>query len=154
MEDHPRRRKILQRLVLTKSIVSLPVTKIFLVTLFCHIVDIIPAQLHSRILNELHITHSGMTRMKSQARSLIYWPNLDKDIEDASKSCKTCLEHLKQPPKFNKHPWEYPFYPWERIHVDNAGPVHNKYLLIVVDAYSTFLQVFVSSSMTSEATCC
>nr|XP_018907425.1 PREDICTED: uncharacterized protein K02A2.6-like isoform X1 [Bemisia tabaci] len=113
---------------------------------------VIPAKLQKRILEELHLAHSGITKMKSLARSIVYWPNIDQDIEQLAKTCEACLSHSKAPPKFS-HPWEYPTAPWERIHIDYAGPICGKYLLIVVDAYSKWLQVFPSQSMTSEATC-
>ncbi|XP_072161434.1 uncharacterized protein K02A2.6 [Bemisia tabaci] len=113
---------------------------------------VIPAKLQKRILEELHLAHSGITKMKSLARSIVYWPNIDQHIEQLAKTCEACLSHSKAPPKFS-HPWEYPTAPWERIHIDYAGPICGKYLLIVVDAYSKWLQVFPSQSMTSEATC-
>ena len=42
---------------------------------------IIPKSLRSAVLEELHCTHPGMTRMKELARSYIWWPNLNVQIE-------------------------------------------------------------------------
>ncbi|KAL6431948.1 hypothetical protein ACFW04_007405 [Cataglyphis niger] len=40
--------------------------------------------------------------MKSLARSFIYWPGIDSDIESAAKSCAECARHAHAPPKFIK----------------------------------------------------
>ena len=39
------------------------------------------------------------------------------------------------------HPWEWPSKPWERLHIDFAGPLLAKSFLIVVDAYSKWAEV-------------
>uniref|UniRef100_A0A1X7VL64 Integrase zinc-binding domain-containing protein n=1 Tax=Amphimedon queenslandica TaxID=400682 RepID=A0A1X7VL64_AMPQE len=43
-----------------------------------------------RILTSLHESHPGIVRMKSQTRSYVWWPGLDKDIEKLVKSCDPC----------------------------------------------------------------
>ena len=48
---------------------------------------VIPAQLRGHVMKILHSTHIGMCGMKSIARSYVYWPRLDSDIEH---TCKTC----------------------------------------------------------------
>ena len=49
------------------------------------------------ILSELHNNHSGISRMKSVARSYAWWPRKDQDIEDLVKGCKSC-QSLKDSP--------------------------------------------------------
>ena len=48
---------------------------------------IIPNSLHQMLLTELHTNHVGMTRMKSLARSYIWWPKLDAHIEEMARKC-------------------------------------------------------------------
>ncbi|XP_051916747.1 uncharacterized protein K02A2.6-like [Hippocampus zosterae] len=50
------------------------------------------------------------------------------------------------------HPWEVPGGVWRRIHIDFAGPFMSHMFLIVVDAYSKWLDVFKMSRITSAAT--
>lgn len=113
---------------------------------------IIPPSLRQAILDDLHAAHLGIVKMKGLARSFVYWPGIDTDIEHAVKSCINCAKHAHAPPKFREHHWEYPRGPWERIHVDYAGPVAGKMLLIIVDAYSKWLEVKVTNTMTANAT--
>jgi hypothetical protein len=54
---------------------------------------IVPTSLRGYVLNELHASHLGMTKMKSVARSYFWYPSLDKDIENLDNSC--CLASLK-----------------------------------------------------------
>ncbi|XP_058811007.1 uncharacterized protein K02A2.6-like [Topomyia yanbarensis] len=90
--------------------------------------------------------------MKGIARSFVYWPGIDTDIEKTAKSCAECARQAHAPSKFSEHHWQYPNGPWERIHIDYAGPVAGSMLLIIVDAYSKWLEVKVTNSMTTAAT--
>lgn len=56
---------------------------------------IIPSSLRSRILDELHESHMGIVRTKSLARSYVWWPNIDRDIEDLCNRCAVCLSTRK-----------------------------------------------------------
>ncbi|KAL5493864.1 hypothetical protein EMCRGX_G015098 [Ephydatia muelleri] len=74
--------------------------------------------------------------MKGLARSHVWWPGIDKGIEEVTHACQGC-QRMKQNPKLSTlHPWEFPEGPGKRIHIDFAGPFENKTLLCVVDAYS------------------
>ncbi|XP_055608550.1 uncharacterized protein K02A2.6-like isoform X2 [Uranotaenia lowii] len=113
---------------------------------------VIPPTFREAILNDLHAAHIGVVKMKGLARSFVYWPGIDADIENIAKSCAECARHAPAPPKFNSHHWEYPKGPWERIHIDYAGPVAGMMLLIIVDAYSKWVEVKVTNSTTALAT--
>ena len=101
---------------------------------------------------ELHDTHPGITLLKGVARSLVWWPSIDTDLEKMVKSCSLCQGSRNNPTKTDLHPWEYPKNPWSRLHVDYAGPLFGKMYLIVVDAYSKWVEIAVARTATSEAT--
>lgn len=113
---------------------------------------VIPPTLKEAILKDLHAAHLGMVKMKGIARSFVFWPGIDADIERVAKSCTGCATHGHAPPKFREHHWEYPKAPWERIHIDYAGPIEGTMLLIIVDAYSKWLEVKTTSSATATST--
>ena len=43
--------------------------------------------------------------MKSLARSHVWWPGLDKNIEDMVKACVECQSVKETPPPAPLHPW-------------------------------------------------
>jgi len=83
---------------------------------------IIPVKLRERVLSLLHVSHPGIVRMKSLAKSYVWWPGIDSDLEHLSRRCNGCLMEQKSPAKVQLHPWEWPTQSFERIHVDYAGP--------------------------------
>ena len=104
------------------------------------------------VVEELHETHPGICKMKSLARSYVWWPQMDKELESKVRTCNNCQINRKNPPEAPLHPWEWPSRPWERLHIDYAGPFLGKMFLIVVDAYSKWLEVHQVNVATSRAT--
>ena len=104
------------------------------------------------MLDELHQTHVGMVRMKAIARSYVWWPGLDQQIEGSCRECATCVQAQSSPKKAPMHLWEYPTRRWERIHVDFAGPFLGKMFLITVDAYSKWCEVSIMNSSATSPT--
>lgn len=114
---------------------------------------VVPATLQQSVLEELHYTHIGITKMKQLARRYVYWTSIDRDIENFVRKCSACAEVKKSPPKVVLHPWEEPETNWQRIHIDYAGPYQGYFFLVVVDAKSKWAEVGVSSSApTSSST--
>lgn len=113
---------------------------------------IIPKRFQSNLLQELHSTHMGTVKMKSVARSYIWWPGIDRDIENVTKSCEKCLECSENPPKAILHSWPWPEGPAQRIHLDFLGPVEGKYYIIIIDAFSKWVFVKHMINITTNMT--
>ena len=113
---------------------------------------VMPFPCQSAVLSELHETHPGVSRMKALARSYVYWPNLDRDIEQLAKGCQTCQVHRKDPAGVPLHPWEWPSRPWYRVHADFLGPFLGKDFLLLIDAHSKWMEVHIMGSTSAEAT--
>ena len=69
---------------------------------------VIPTKLRQGVLEELYRGNPGVARMKALARSHVWWPELDRDIEDPVKACLSCqaVKHLHA--KAPLHPWAWP----------------------------------------------
>ena len=73
---------------------------------------IIPQSLKKDVLSELHKEHLGISKMKSLARSHVWWKGLDKDLEALSKSCTVCAAVKQAPAKAPLNPWTWPTLPF------------------------------------------
>ncbi|XP_056138804.1 uncharacterized protein K02A2.6-like [Lampris incognitus] len=113
---------------------------------------VVPPKLRPRVLNELHTAHPGVVRMKSLARSYVWWPGIDSQIKLQAKSCHSCQRSQREPSLAPLHPWMWPSSPWERIHVDFAGSFEGHMYLVVVDAHSKWPEVQIMDSTTASKT--
>ena len=113
---------------------------------------IVPPQGRQAVLDELHETHPGTSRMKALARSYLWWPRMDSEIETCVKSCKVCQESRASPSPAPLHPWQWPKEPWSRLHLDFAGPHMGHMFLVIQDAHSKWLDAHVMSTITSAKT--
>ena len=113
---------------------------------------IIPPKARDVILSELHACHFGAVKMKSVARSSVWWPGIDGEIERLSAGCEICQLSRPDPPQEELHPWQWPRRPWSRLHIDFAGPVRGKYYLVVVDSFSKWIEVEEMTTITAQAT--
>ena len=113
---------------------------------------VIPPQGRTTVLQELHGGHCGITRMKSVARGVVWWPKLDKEIEAMVRSCSKCQIQQEDPPTVPLVPWHWPTRPWSRLHIDYLGPFLGHMWLLTIDAHSKWMEVFQMSSTTSNAT--
>ena len=113
---------------------------------------VVPPQGRDKVKQELHEGHPGATRMKALARSFVWWPQIDQDLEELVKRCDDCQRFRNQPPVVPLQPWEWPEKPWIRVHADYAGPFLGRQFLILVDAHSKWMEVKVVNNATSAVT--
>ncbi|XP_044317462.1 uncharacterized protein K02A2.6-like [Drosophila rhopaloa] len=104
---------------------------------------VIPPKLRESILQALHAPHPGIVKMKLIARSYVWWPNMDDDIEVVVKKCGVCQQNRNEEPKTETHHWELARGPWSRLHIDHAGPFQGRTYFLVVDSFSKWLEVAV-----------
>ncbi|XP_008283526.1 uncharacterized protein K02A2.6-like [Stegastes partitus] len=113
---------------------------------------IIPPVLRKKLLQQLHTGHSGMVRMKELARNYFWWPGLDSEIDETARACSSCQNICCMPQPAPLHPWDWSEEPWQRIHVDFAGPLAERMFLIAIDAHSKWQEVSIMRSTTAEKT--
>ena len=113
---------------------------------------VIPAKYQAVVLSELHLNHPGMITMRSLARLHVWWPSLDHGVVQTVQDCHLCRENSCKTPQKVSNPWICPTRPWQRIHVDFAGPLNGQMFLLVVDAKSKWIELFPMSSTTASMT--
>ncbi|XP_063379466.1 uncharacterized protein K02A2.6-like [Cydia fagiglandana] len=112
---------------------------------------VVPAALQAAVLAEVHGGHLGIVKCKSIARSYVWWPRIDLDIEQLCNSCRVCAETADAPPRVAIVPWTTSKTAFDRIHIDFLS-YNAKTYLIVVDSYSKWIEVFPMTTTTAEAT--
>ncbi|XP_018396139.1 PREDICTED: uncharacterized protein K02A2.6-like [Cyphomyrmex costatus] len=84
---------------------------------------VIPQQFHQQILKQIHKGHPGMERMKIIARSYVLLSS-----------------------------WSLPEKPWQRVHIDFAGPLNGEYYFVLVDAFSKWPEIVPTQTITAQQT--
>ncbi|KFD67385.1 hypothetical protein M514_20421 [Trichuris suis] len=56
---------------------------------------VVPERLQGTVTTQLHSDHPGIVRMKALARSVVYWPGLDRQIEDIVRGCAACAAQVE-----------------------------------------------------------
>jgi transposase InsO family protein len=113
---------------------------------------VIPPKLRKRILEDLHEGHPGASRMQALARQQCFWPGFTDQINAYVQRCNNCAVNAKAPRKEVLHPWPRPSRPWERLHIDFAGPMEGDFFFIIVDAFSNWPEIVRMRSTTAEKT--
>lgn len=62
---------------------------------------VIPQSLRPEMLQRLHEGHLGIEKCKRRARTAVYWPGINADIDKMISNCETCLKYqskqIKEP---------------------------------------------------------
>lgn len=102
------------------------------------------------MLEELHTGHCGVVRMKEIARNYFWWPGLYADIEEKVGFCPDCQKVRNLALLAPLHLWDWPEEPWQRVHIDFAGPLESHMFLVVVDAHTKWPEVALMEGTSSE----
>ncbi|XP_015279864.1 PREDICTED: uncharacterized protein K02A2.6-like, partial [Gekko japonicus] len=113
---------------------------------------VVPTALQQKVLHALHEAHPGIVRMKGLARSYVWWPGIDAEVEAWVKRCPTCQAVRPSPPGAPSQSWESTHTPWSQLHIDFAGPFHGLLFLVMVDSHSKWLEVSPVSATSTKAT--
>ena len=91
-----------------------------------------PPQYRDQVLQDLHKSHLGITRTKSLARSILWWPGLDQAIVDMVKCCSVCQATRDKAANVPLLSWQWSERPLERVHVDYAEKEGKNFLVLVI----------------------
>ena len=102
---------------------------------------VMPESLWKHTIALAHEGHQGMTRTKARLREKVWWPNMDKQVEQFVKACHPCQ---LVGPRSKTEPIRsttLPEGPWGDIAVDLLEIPGGNHLLVVVDNYSRWPEV-------------
>ena len=101
---------------------------------------VIPESLQKRTIMLAHEGHQGMVRTKARLREKVWWPRMDKQVEQAIRACHPCQlvgpRSKPEPVRSTKLPDS----PWQEISVDLLDISSGNHLLVVVDYYSRWIE--------------
>ena len=96
---------------------------------------IIPPGERKKVLEQIHQGHLGTSKCQYRARQCVYWPGINKDIEQLVEACATCQRHWPQEPRQPLKPTPPPEQPWQQLGADFIMFDGSEYL-VIVDYYS------------------
>ena len=93
------------------------------------------------VLNLLHSDiHTGIVRMKTLARSVVWWIGIDNDIEDLVAQCSVCQMTRNSRMDNTISKWPDVQIPLQRVHIDLFF-FGGQTFLILMDAYSKYMDI-------------
>ena len=113
---------------------------------------VIPASLRPRVLDIAHEGHQGIVKCKLRLREKVWWPAIDRDIEQLIESCHACqvTSRPSVAPPVSMTP--LPNGPWEKLGADICGPFPTgEYLFVIIDYYSRYPVVEIIRSITATS---
>ena len=99
-----------------------------------------------------HEGHQGETKTKKLLRSKVWFPGIEKLIEEKVQICRGCLATTKQAQRDPLKPTPLPDRPWEKLDMDFWGPLTSgEHLLVMIDKYSRYPEVEIVQGTSAEA---
>lgn len=114
---------------------------------------VVPRALRLRVLQIAHEGHLGSSMMKSTLRLSVWWPKMDREVENFVRNCRGCIlvSAPDVPEPMTRK--QLPDGPWKEIAIDFLGPLpEGQWLFVVVDYYSRFVEVVEMWDITASDT--
>ena len=73
---------------------------------------LVPISLQEKIIDLAHVGHQGIVKTKQLLRETVWFPGLDKKVEDIVKSCPACQLVTDTTTKVPLNPSKLPAGPW------------------------------------------
>ena len=100
---------------------------------------LLPESLQQKAIALAHAGHQGLVKTKQLLRTKLWFPGIDKLVEEQISLCIPCQAVTDQKTHEPLHMTELPGRPWEEIAADFKGPLKDgRYLLVVIDLYSRY----------------
>lgn len=114
---------------------------------------IVPLKLRTKAMGVAHRSHPGMSTTKHLLRKFVWWPGMDRDIEEFVRSCATCIILSSSNPPEPMLMSNFPKGPWQNIAIDFwSGSEADPKILVVADYFSKAIRAKIMRETTSEST--
>ena len=110
---------------------------------------IVPSAPRSDMTSILHQGHLGIKDCKRRVRQALFWPLINKELEDMVSKCPTCLTYRNRQPSEAPIKPKIPEHPWTKCAADFFR-LQGHYYLLIVDYYSKFIAVKTLQNPQSE----
>ena len=120
---------------------------------------VVPTSLKLNVMELYHDTrgHPGADRTKDTIALKYWWPNMATDIEEHIRSCRACARRkaFNLQPKIDIQSYNAPSTPWQRAHIDAAGPFKasksgNTHIIVIKDALTRYVETIAISALNAE----
>ena len=88
----------------------------------------------------IHVSHIGIQGCSRRAREVLYWPGMNRDIENSIAQCNVCNSQAREQTKEPMICHEIPTRLWEKIALD-LFQLNGRDYMVTVDYYSNFFEV-------------
>lgn len=122
----------------------------------------VPINVRQMLLYYFHdndATHPGVQKSYRAIARRFWWPNMYRDILQYVRSCEVC-QRIKPHNRPMGAPMSstVPIGVFEKVYIDFCGPLlpsssGNRYVLVLIDAFSKWLEVIPCRRATAEVTC-
>jgi hypothetical protein len=108
--------------------------------------------LRTKVLDIAHEGHPGQSTMKRFLRAHVWFPKLDKDVNEIVQGCHQCQAATDTKHRDPLIPTRPPAEVWTQLDADHWGPTDDgKYILVVIDETSKFPDATIVNSTSAEA---
>ena len=111
---------------------------------------VVPRSLRREVLEGLHAGHQGVVSMKARASDSVFWPGLDRSIQDVRDRCRICDYIAPSQADESAVTAEPPVYPFQKVSTDYFQLDGATYL-VIVDRYSGWPSVFYLPATTATS---
>ena len=112
---------------------------------------VVPQILRTEMLKLIHVGHLGAEKQKRLSRDILYWPNMNRDIDNNVQDCSVCLKYRRAQ---SKQPLlettDRKIGPWDRVGMDMMM-WEGKMYLVMVDYYSNYPEIAAMENTSSNS---
>ena len=112
---------------------------------------VIPQTLRARMLELIHESHLGIVKCKQLARSSVFWPGINNQIEDVVARCQVCQNFRNKQHAEPMICHNIPTTPYQKVGID-LFQIQDRTFLLAVDYFSKFPEISEIQNTSSKTT--